>query len=262
MASRAYAVLTCALALLAASTVASPVREQNGVFALFAGKQQIAARMRRIGNDEVDLVQVHPNGTPVTAYVSVAGALIHVFVVRDDFKKMLHVHPRVLGNGHFSVAFMPDRDHRYYAFVDSFPAGTDEQAFRFTLQSGSPPHHLDTTLQRPSATQRVGPYTVSLSSARLVARTPVTLTVSVRHGSRIVTPRKGQTFQTVAAIVNTSTLQYISVYEGHSGGLLYPGEYDRPQLTLPALPAGIYRLWLELRLGGKSTFAAFTLAAQ
>jgi hypothetical protein len=239
------------------------VREQTGTFALHNVSQHVTARLTRIGNDKLDLVQIRlKNRKAVTRYESVAGAPVHFFVVRDDFATLTHAHPKIGSNGHFEVRTHLQPNHRYYAFVDSFVAGIGEQTLRFTLQNGAPPHHLEVTLERPTRTSTAGPYRVTLSTARINANAPMTLSATVMRGKDVVTPRKDQSFDTVAAIVNTSSLEYVSVYEGRANGLWYPGEYDHPQLRLAAMPAGVYRMWLQLTIDNRTYTAPFTLAVQ
>jgi len=262
VASRSIGALIACAMLLCTNAQAS-VREQTGAFALQGQSQRVVARLQRTGSDTLDLVQLSESAhKPITNYVPVDGAPVHFFIVRDDFQTFTHVHPAVRGNGHFAVQAHLEKNHRYYAYVDSFISEIGEQTLRFTLQSGAPPHHLAVTLQRPNVTAQAGPYRIALSTARFNAGAPITLSAAVTRGRSIVTPPKAHSFDTVAAILNTSSLEYISVYEGNANGLWYPGEYDRPQLRLPALRAGVYRMWLQLTIQGKTYTAPFTLAVQ
>ncbi len=262
MASRTIgALIALVLALQSGVSAAPPVREQTGTFALYGALQHSQSHLRRIGANALDLVQL-AGGKPITQYEPVAGARVHFLLIRDDFRTYTHLHPSVERNGHFMVRVALDANHRYYAFVDSFPQRIGEQAFRFTLQSGSPPHHADTTLATPSTAAFAGPYKIVLSTARFRANTPVTLSASVTRNGRIVTPAGGQSFETVASLVNTGSLRYAAMYEGASMGMRYPGEYDRPQVRLPALPRGTYRMWLQITVNNAQFTAPFTLVAQ
>lgn len=265
MASRAIGAVIALVFILGSAAGARPqINEQSGAFAFYGMQQRAVARLRRVGASELELVQSSlENRAPITQYMSVAGAPVHFFLVRDDFQTLMHVHPQVRRDGRFSVRVALDKDHRYYAFVDSFAqGGIGEQAFRFTLQSGSPPHHLDTTLAKPNAVAKAGPYEVALSTAYFSANVPVTISATVKRGKAVITPPDHQSFKAVAALINTGSLSYASVYEGQDTGMQYPGEYGHPQLRLPALPAGVYRMWLQMNIGGKQFTAPFTLAAQ
>lgn len=226
------------------------ITAQTGTFAYYGLQQHITARLTRAGNNRLDLLQIlTTTRKPVTHYVSVAGGPVHVLLVRDDFNTFAHVHPQVRKDGHFSVPIALDANHRYYAYVDSFVAGIGEQALRFTVQNGAPPHHLDVTLERPNRTSRSGSYTIALSTARFAANAPVSLSTTVRRGAAIITPVKTQ-FAYVASLVNTKSLEYVSI---HGDGL---------QLRLPRLPRGVYRMWLELSINGIRYTFPFTLVGQ
>jgi hypothetical protein len=257
------ALILCAAVLLAAGSAFAAVREQTGTFAYHGLRQRVSAQLARTAGNELELQQYYKtNGTIVTRYMPVGGAPVHLFLVRDDFRTFTHMHPQSGGNGHFRVSIALDANHRYYAYVDSFVTDIGEQAFRFTLQNGAPPHHLDVTLERPTSIAAAGPYHVTLSKARFRANIPVTLSATVTRGARMIKPPNHASFRTMAAVVNTGSLQYVSVYEGRAAGLWYPGEYDRPQIHLPALPRGLYRMWLMLTIENTPYTAAFTLAAQ
>ena len=264
MESRAIrALILFAAVSLAAGSAFAAVREQTGTFAYHGLHQRVTAHLALTGSNKLELEQYYKtSGTIVTRYMPVSGAAVHLFLVRDDFRTFTHARPRMTQNGHFNVSIALDANHRYYAYVDSFIAGIGEQTFRFTLQNGAPPHHLDVTLERPTNSAAAGPYRVTLSTARFRANIPVTLSATVTRGPRMIKPPKYKSFRTLAAMVNTGSLQYVSVYEGRAAGLWYPGEYDRPQIQLPALPPGLYRMWLMLTIENTPYTAAFTLAAQ
>ncbi len=265
MASRAIGAIVAFALLLGSIAWARPqIREQTGAFAFYGMQQRVVARLRRVGSNELVLVQSSmENREPITRYMSVAGAPVHFFLVRDDFQTLMHVHPQVQPDGRFAVHVSLDKNHRYYAFVDSFAqGGIGEQAFRFTLQSGSPPHHLATTLSKPNNVARAGPYNIALSTAYIRANVPVTISTTVMRGKSVLTPPNHESFKAVAALINTGSLNYASVYEGQDSGMQYPGEYGHPQLRLPALPPGFYRMWLQMTIAGKQVTASFMLAAQ
>jgi hypothetical protein len=252
---RALSLFAFALSLSAAAQATAP-REQTGQFALYRGKPQIVSRVRLIDHNELDVVQF-PRGSssPITRYTKTENQPLHVVLIRDDFRSFSHVHASEAANGHFRVRVALDAGHRYYAFVGSKPQGYARQVFRFILQAGAPPHQLDTTFDAPTAHAIAGPYSVSLTSARVPANRAQE--IYVRVVSRTGAPIQTQPFRGAAAhtvFVSPQTLQYVHVDAS---------EHDRRiALRVPPLTRGAYRMWLEFDYG-RSIFAApFTLVAK
>lgn len=258
MASRTRcALIGLLLAFAAVAPAACVTQEQRGTFALYRGTPQISSNVKLVGNDELDIVQYDARSrAPIVRYVLTEGEPVHVILVRDDFRSFSHVHPKPVGKGHYRVRVALDAGHRFYAFVASEPTGDAPQVFRFTLQAGAPPHHLDTSLEAPSTSALAGRYRVSLSAARLQAQTPhaIAARVTTRAGSPVsVQPFRGAQAHTV--FVNPQTLQYIHVDA-------QPGGKAQMMLRVPPLPRGIYRMWLQFSAGRTITTAPFTLVAQ
>lgn len=258
MASRTIRTLAALVAALFACTAArAAAPKQTGAFALYHGTPQIRSQVQLTGHDELDIVQ-YPQGSrwPLVRYARSEGEPVHVILVRDDFRSFSHVHPRAVGNGHFRVRLALDSGHRFYAFVASQPSGFARQVFRFTLQAGAPPHHLETSLEAPSRVAVAGPYRVALSEASVPAGTPQTIAVAVNKrggGKAALSSVYGAPAHTV--FISPQTLQYVHVDAHAANG-------RRLALRVPALAPGVYRMWMQLDAGNSSLTAPFTLVAR
>ena len=234
---------------------AAPQR-QDGAFALYRGVPRIVSRVSLVGSNELDIVQYAiGSSTPVLQYARTEGEPVHVILVRDDFRAFSHVHPAYAGSGHYRVRVALDAGHRFYAFIASHPAGDPPQVFRFTLQAGAPPHHVDTSLEAPSRGGNAGPYRITLSADRLPAGKPKSIGVNVTRAGRTVslTPFRGAAAHMM--FIDPQSLQYVHV-DAHTQGA------GRIVLNVPALPRGVYRMWLQFEPQRAILTVPFTLAAQ
>lgn len=219
---------------------------QAGVFALFAGKPQIASQVQLIGHNELQIIQRRTaGGRPITRYVLNEGKPLHVVLVRDDFRSFSHVHPAMMRDGAFRAQVALDAGHRFYAYVASQPVGMSRQVFRFILQAGAPPHHLATTIAAPRTTSAAGPYAVRLDRATLT-QTPGVLHVYTKDRAALHT-----------VLVNTQTLTY-----AHVDARLQPGACCTYELQVPPLAPGLYRMWAQLERGHSALTAPFTLGVR
>lgn len=234
---------------------AAPQR-QTGAFALYRGVPKIVSNVSLVGSNELDIVQ-YPigSGTPVLHYVSTEGEPLHVILVRDDFRAFSHVHPISAGKGHYRVRVALDAGHRFYAFVASQPAGDPPQVFRFTLQAGAPPHHVDTSLEAPSRIGTAGPYRLTLSSDVLTAGKPKAIRVSVSRAGRTVALKPFHGAAAHMMFINPQSLEYVHVDAHAQGG-------GRIVLNVPALPRGTFRMWVQFEPQRAILTVPFTLAAQ
>lgn len=220
---------------------------QAGAFALFGGTPQIVSHVRLAGHNVLEIVQRRTaNGPPIRQYALNEGEPLHLVLVRDDFRSFSHVHPAMLANGAFRTHVALDAGHRFYAFVASQPAGDAKQVFRFVLQAGAPPHHLDTTIAAPRTTSQAGPYPVRLQRA-VLGTAPQTLAVYAPYRAALHT-----------VLVNTQTLTY-----AHVDGMLDPArKCCTYTLQLPRLAPGLYEMWTQFGRDGSALTARFTLAAR
>jgi hypothetical protein len=244
---------------LAAAPATAP---QHGVFALRDGTPQerslLTVHPTSTGQNQLDIVQ-YPIGStrPVTQYDPDMTQLMHLVIVRDDFRKFMHVHPVLHADGHFTVPVALDEGHRFYAYADTTPRGGSQQVFRFVLQSGVQPRKLDTTVAASSPTIAAGPYAVTLQATRIRANQGRMMPATITRGGRLATnlhPYLGAAAH--AVFINTSSLDYVHVHPMQRGAM------GRLALMIPALPRGTYKMWLEFRGGSSLYVAPFTIVAR
>ena len=271
----------CATVVLAADTA-----PQKGTFALGGGTPQISSFLLNDASAAGSVLEIiqYRAGTkrPIKAYTVAQTKLMHLIVVRDDFREFQHVHPAFnAATGEFTQPIALASGHRYYAFADTTPAGGSQQVFRFTLRSGVPPSTQTTTLAASLPTAAAGPYLVRLSSTRLTAGKPATIQVGISKAGQPATDLRSYLGAAAHAVfINTGTLQYLHVHPmdaaraadmAHMKGMMDTEMADLPpnthissamQLDVPALPRGAYKLWLQFR-GGSTVFTApFTIVAR
>ncbi len=254
------AVIACALTVCVARAA---ILQQTGQYALAQGKPQIVSRLSLIngrnGLQTLVLAQYAPHSTaPLTRYVLTEGEPLHIVIVRDDFQSFGHVHPQMAQNGVFRVPYLLERGHRYYAYVASQPVATPEQAFRFVLQTSAPPHRLTATIAAPSKNSvNVGPYIVS-SVGRIPEHTKSWFGIHIVHNGR---PWGGtvayHNADMDAVLINVATLQFAQV-----DGFATQGICCDYQMRMPALPRGLYRMWLQFDDGKAVYTAPLTFAAR
>jgi len=278
------------IALLTAAVIfaaASASNAQRGVWALASGRPEVRAQLSVQSSGEarnrLDISQYERNATqPIRNYDIDQTKLLHLILVRDDFSSFQHVHP-AFSNGHFTIDVALDAGHRYYAFSDSKPSNHPQQVFRYTLQSGAPPHHADTTIWAHATQTLAGPYQVSVATVHLNAGKDANVNLDVTKNGRIATdlhPYLGAAAH--AVFINTASLAYVHVHPmtadqfekmqdmaGMHGmsmehSELAPNEKvtGRMYLMVPALKPGLYKLWLQFQGGSQLYVAPFTIAVQ
>lgn len=253
-----------ALVLAATAVVAARagIVQQTGQYAASQGKPQIVSRLTltsgRNPGDTLLLVQ-YPlkSRTPITKYVATQGEPLHVIIVRDDFFGFGHLHPQMSPGGVFRLPVSLERNHRYYVYVESQPAGMREQVFRYVLQASAPPVHLATTIVAPRTRAAVGPYVVSLDRQKLHANQTQTLTAAIGRRVRVPGIAPFHVPWVQAVLINMSTLAYADVDSAANKGICC--DYA---LRLPALPRGLYRMWLQFNDGQTTYTTPFTFAVQ
>ncbi len=237
----------CRLAAIAAiGLLAAAPKQQNGQFALFGGKSEVTSVLTRVGAGEVDLAQYRPGSkSPLRRYVpSYGGETMHFVLVRDDFTTFFHVHPQMQSDGHFRTSITLQPGHRFYAFASSTPFEMRQQVFRFVLQASAPRHQVTTVAARNRGVM-AGPFHVAISTAALPVNRPSTLAVTLsRDGARTRVPME-------MTIIGVSNLEY-----------LHPSANAQGVFALPAMPAGFYRAWVQLRQGTATYTAPFTIASR
>jgi hypothetical protein len=252
--------------------------EQTGVFSLLGGTPRIVSRFwaehGAALRSTLNVRQFARDGTPVRVYDTDMEKLIHLVIVRDDFATFAHLHPAFdASTGTFSQPFTKDPNHRYYVYADTIPRGIGQQVFRFTVESDGPvvPRQLRMNL---ATTTTVGPYTVALSTTTLSAGQSQAIGITVlRKGRPAGDLRTYLGAAAHAVLVNTATLTYVHVHPTVRGAAdgngmamnMAPTAQAGPlmQLSLPVLPPGFYKLWIQFRGAGNKVFTApFTMAAR
>jgi hypothetical protein len=251
--------------------------EQTGTFALLGGTPKIVSRFWIS----------HPNGlsatlkvrqfqadgkTPILDYDLDMEHLMHMVIVRDDFATFAHVHPDFdTQTGTFWQQFTKEPNHRYYVYADTMPRGIGQQVFRFTLD-GTESLSFARLAFSPSAREATaGPYVVRLSKTTLPANRAKNLNITVLKGGEPaddLVPYLGAAAHVV--FINTATLSYIHVHpvlrgaksEESSGMNMSTSDKAGPfmQTTLPPLPPGDYKVWVQIMGGGDNVYTApFTI---
>ena len=274
---------TCAaVASIAAIAQAAKEPVESGIFALFGGTQVAKAELRSApangGGLNVRVRQFQSDGkTAIVAYSVTGERTMQMSVVRDDLTTFKHVNTSIdatTGTFHATLTGL-DPAHRYYLFADSIPATMNEQVFLFNVQAEHiPAVPPAATLAASSKNFSVGAYNVALGETSIAANQPSKLLIGVKeHGKMAWDLEPYQGAPAFAVMINAQTLQYIHVkpyIRGTSGaaarsdamgGTPQAGPYMTADL--PALPAGAYKLWIQIRGGGGKLYTApFTIVTE
>lgn len=262
-----------ALAALPLATLAVTTSTQFGQWALAGSHPQIQSRLVATMNaagTTLDIVQtMRGSSAPLGHYTIEQTKVMHLILVRDDFREFRHLHPD-LHRGHFTLPVALAAGHNYYVYADSTPAGLSQQVFRFVVGAGAQPRTKRITVGRSNPVALAGPYSVRLSATRVPLHRPVTLYATISRAGRPAAdlhPYLGAAAHIV--LVNTSTLTYAHVHPSESGGgmdMPMPAPSDpvnaRIPMTLPPLSRhAAYKLWLQFQGGNTVYVAPFTLIA-
>ena len=265
---------------LALATIAAAPSPQIGQWALRGARPQIVGKLSATAlsnGTQLDITQYRRDSHAlITDYTMDHTKLMHLIIVRADFREFIHVHP-ALHAGHFRILVALSSGQRYYAFADSAPAGIGQQVIRFTLKSGEPPSVQATKVAASLPEVAAGPYLVRLTQTIVPVGQPIPLAVTITRHGRLASdlqPYLGAAAHVV--VVATSDLSYIHVHPmAHGqkmvmgGGMsmpdMKPSERVDPHLDLylPALThRGAYEMWLQFRGGGALYVAPFTIVAR
>lgn len=253
--------------------------EQRGIFSLLGGMPKITSQLSAehgAGTTyALEIRQFQPHAkTPILKYDVDMQMLMHLIVVRDDFGTFAHLHPSFHAkDGTFSQAFAKAPNHRYYVYADTVPQGIGQQVFRFTLESDGSSVAARMPSTPSPTTVPVAPYTLTLSRATLARNRPALLNVTVLKGGRPasdLTPYLGAAAH--AVFIDTSTLVYVHLHPIVQGatmvmkpnmqmaGAARVAAGPHMQMSVPALPAGTYRLWIQFGGASAKTYSApFTI---
>ncbi len=253
-------------------------RASVGTFALLGGAPKIVSQFSATyGAEHVVTLKISQflldGTTPILKYDVDMQKLIHLIVVRDDFATFAHLHPSFdPKTGAFSQTLTTEPKHRYYVYADTTPHGIGQQVFRFALGA---PFFVSHSSSGPSPKSvAAGPYAVSLTRTTLPSDRAQSLDVAVLEDGRPapdLSPYLGAAAH--AVFINVFTLEYVHVHPTARGAAMAMGMNEamdmtaragpHMQMSLPALPAGVYRLWIEFRgEGGRVYTAPFTILAR
>lgn len=271
-----------AVAALGTVALAEKVPGQPGTFALFGGTQATKADFRTApatgGGQRVRVRLFAEDGkTPIVAFAVSGERTMQMTLIRDDFATFKHLNPSVdasTGTFHETLTGLAS-DHRYYLYADTIPASTNEQVYRFNVQ----PEHIPavppaSTLQASAKSVSAGPYTVALGDTTIAANLPAKLLIGVKsHGKMAWDLQPIQGGPAFATMIDTSTLDYIHLKPFQRGtspqaaksAAMGGNAQTSPYMTaeLPALPAGAYKLWVQIRGSDGNVYTApFTIVAQ
>jgi hypothetical protein len=251
--------------------------EQRGTFALLDNTPKIVSEFWAVhGAGLTATLKIRQFGldasTPIRNYDLDMQRLMHLIVVRDDFATFAHLHPDFdAASGTFSQNFTKEPHHRYYLYADTEPHGMGQQVFRFTIESDGPIAASHQSTGASPARVGAGPYTVALGGTTLGADRAQSLDVNVLKSGKPA--RDLGTYLGAAAhavFINTSTLTYVHVHPTVRGAAMAMATDasssmsvqagPNMQMSLPALPAGTYKLWLQFRGAPNEVYTApFTI---
>ncbi|MGA8576930.1 MAG: hypothetical protein WB609_14755 [Candidatus Cybelea sp.] len=256
---------------------------QSGAFALLGGSPKINSSFWTDHDNGLSTTlkvrQFQPDGKPILNYEIDMQRLMHLVVIRDDFATFAHLHPSFdATTGTFWQLFTKEPKHRYYVYADTTPRGVGQQVFHFTLDSDGAVTTSPLVGDAPDASTTAGPYAVTLGSATLAADRPQSLSLTIfKDGKPAGDLGTYLGAAAHAVFINTRTLTYVHVHptargapsEMHMGSgaemNMSGNAMAGPSMTmsLPGLPAGLYKLWIQFRgAGGRVYTAPFTLLAR
>jgi hypothetical protein len=257
--------------------------QQTGTFALLGGKPSIVSKFwatQGSGSAYTLNVQQFAPGSevPIKQYDVDMQHFMHMVIVRDDFATFEHDHPSLNATtGTFTQNFTKGSNHRYYVYADTDPKNLGQQVFRFTMESDGAVTASKPSLAASSYNAKAGPYNVLLQKTTLPAQAPQTLDLTVVSDddpASDLVPYLGAPAHVV--MIDTSTLSYAHVHPTLKGQkmAMHGGSMETPagssqagpfmQLTLPALPAGVYKTWVQIAGGAakKVYTASYTVVVK
>jgi hypothetical protein len=285
-------------ALLFTSVVLATPVTVDGAFA-FQGGQRVTdghLRYEPTGSDPLDQhialwMTARGASQPITSYSVEMTKKLHVIIVDSTLSTFLHIHPILGSDGIFRIDQRFPAPGTYYLYADGLPNNGDHQVFRFALMIGQAATARRAALVPTGREITVGPYTVDLSKARLIAGSVDELEVEVDEGgvpAKDLHPYLGAPAH--AVFLNAQDLTYVHVHPMPEGAMagMNNGGMDMKGMGMPgtgmsamtmdlpdsaSLPAsmvlhvsvrepGIYKMWLQFRGGSRLYIAPFVLRAE
>jgi hypothetical protein len=279
------------LAAALASTLGAAAPPISGTYALQRGAPRTTGYLRAAPVSgrplayELDFWATKlGSGAPIVAYSVDMTKLLHMIVVRSDFRTFGHIHPTYAPDGHFHITYRFPSPGVYHVYTDTDPKGVGQQVFRFDVDaertSGPPP-----LLGAPNDVAQASPDTVALDRTLLSTANETLLHVHITENgapAKDLHPYLGAPAH--AVFLNASDFTYVHVHPmppGAGGSMSgMPGMADMPGMSTSATPMpesatlpgdmllhvavhepGRYKLWLQFRGGGSLHVAQFVLVA-
>lgn len=201
---------------------------------------------------------------PWTAYSVVNEKLMHLIVVSEDMQHYEHLHPDYTGNGVFTVQFTPPLESTYYLYAEFAPSAATEALATAKLQTQQAPAvGAVPKLTEDLSEQRSGQYSVRLSSSG-----PFRANQNYQLSFNVFDDTSGKAVSTFEpylgvaghlAIIHENKQTYLHVHPTGSATTNGKGSIDfNAQFSQP----GMYRMYLQFKVGGQLQTAAFTVAVQ
>ncbi len=248
----------------------------DGTFALQEGVARTAGYLNpapaaRSNAWKLDFWMTPKNGgAPIRAYDLDMTKLLHVIIVSDDFKTFIHVHPKLLSNGHFALDQTLPHPGMYYIYADGQPSGIGHQVFRFDFQAGKTSRTAPRDLSERSAVAHVDGYSVTLSRLSLRSGSLAHIVVRIAKGGKPATdvhPYLGQLAH--AIFLDADDLTYVHVHPVPLGSRASVIVYSNDEaamspnmlLDVTVSEPGTYKLWFQFHGGRSLHVASFVLTA-
>lgn len=215
----------------------------------------------QIGSDgPLSLAISGPDGQPVTDFESEHEQELHLIVVRADGQHFRHVHPKMNGDGTWSIPWQWDAAGTYRVFADFVPTATgDDTTISNSVQVAG---DYDPVPTKPATTTNVDGFEVGVQGDLLPGES-TKLTMTVHRGGQPVTdlePYLGEFGHLVA--LREGDLAYL---HGHpSGKAPQVGESSGPEIVFDvnAPTPGRYLLYLNFQVDGRVHTAPLTIDAR
>lgn len=273
------AVLLLAGAATPGARASAGPAEQSGTFALLDGTPKIVSKFWAVQGAAPLAATLHVrqfllgSTVPILDYDEDMQSTIHLVAIRDDFATFAHLHPAFnTATGTFTQSFTKQPNHRYYVYADTSPHDVGHQVFRFTIESDGPVAATAPALEVSPPSAAAGPYAVVLDKTSFPADQALSIDLTVVKGTTPATDLGSYLGAPAHCVfVNTSTLEYVHVHpsvrnatsENGSTQMNMTGVGPLMRLSVPALSAGTYKLWIQFRGGAYKLYTVpFTIAVR
>lgn len=217
------------------------------------------SRMQPDDQATVSFQVLGPDGEPLTDYETLHDKKMHFIVAKRDLSGFQHVHPTLDESGTWTTKLSLEAG-QWRTFADFDPAGKDPQltlGADLTVAGDFTPKPLP----KPSPTDTVGDYTVTLDgAAKAGGDSKLTLTVE-KDGKPVTDLQPYLAAYGHLVALREGDLAYLHVHpDGEPGdGKTEPGPGITFYATFPS--EGSYRLYLDFKHGDVVRTAEFTVEA-